>query len=151
MRTLLRVVALTAVLAGASACGDNVSNTGAPRPATPDPAVVEILSAPNAGGEVDTEVTVFDDAGDLDRFADQFGGSPLAADLGSAFRAHESDDMQLGAAVVSIGCDVPTSATVTEPEEGVYVVDPMIEKSGNQCLVPVTTVAVVEVPAAREE
>lgn len=151
MRTALGSAAALGCLLALAGCGDNVSNTGAPPPSTPEPAVIEILSESAAGGEVDPTVTVLTDAEAVDRFVDQFGGSPLAADIGSAFRRHEAGDTLFGAAVISIGCDVPPSATVTEPAESDFVVVPgKVTAPKQECYVPVTSVALVEVPAPAE-
>jgi len=53
----------------------------------------------------------------------------------------------IGLAVIEISCDEPPSATVTE-EEGAFVVTPgKVVDPLPECLVPVTSVAVLDLPA----
>ena len=54
----------------------------------------------------------------------------------------------IGLAVIAISCDEPPSATVTE-EDGAFVVTPgKVVEPLPECLVPVTSVAVLDLPAS---
>ena len=151
----MRTLPAALLLAAASAlvgCGDNVSWDGEPV-SRADPEVVEIVSGAAAGGSVDELVTVFGGPKDVDRFVDQFGtefgDSAIRAEIGTAFRRYDDDpDTDVGAAVISVGCDVPPSAVITEGEQD----DTWLVHAGkvkdpvDACVVAVTAVAIVTVP-----
>lgn len=151
MRTLPAALALAAAAALAG-CGDNVSWEGEP-PERADARVVEIVSGSAAGGSVDELVTVFKGPKDVDRyvqrFGTEFGNTTIGAEIGSAFRRYDEDpDTHVGAAIISVGCDVPPSATITEgAEEDTWLVRPgKVKDPVDACAVAVTSVAIVTVP-----
>lgn len=113
-----------------------------------EPKVVEIVSGSAAGGEVVAEATVIASNRDLTRFLTQFDSPSFAGDLTEAVDAVALEpDRVVGLAVIAIGCDVPPGATVTA-EDGAYVVMPAKVVSPHiECLVPVTSVAVLDLPA----
>jgi hypothetical protein len=161
MRTRRGAAALVASLAAVAVvlagCGEETperadpapGSTGSPAPASGPAEVVEILSGSNAGGAVDLEVTPLDDAAAVDAFVAPFADNPLAGDVRTAVRRAARDGGPVGAAVIAIGCDVPPTATVTDEPDGSYLVVPgKVVAPKNECLVPVTTVAIVDLPAA---
>ena len=152
MRTLLPALALVSVTALAG-CGDNVRWDGEPVE-RPDPQVVEIISGPGDGATVEEMVTVFGGPKALDRYVEQFGRelgrSTLGADIGAAYRRYDDDpETRVGAAVISVGCDVPESATITEGEQDeTWVVHPAkVKDPVEACVTATTAVAIVTVPA----
>ncbi len=50
-------------------------------------------------------------------------------------------------AVVSIGCDVPPGVTVTQSSDGWVFTPQKVDKPLQECFAPVTSVALVAVPA----
>ena len=82
----------------------------------------------------------------MSRFAAQFENEALGDQLTTAIRkADVPEDQQLAAAVVSIGCDVPPGVTVQELESGLAIVPLKVKSPLQECLAPVTTVALVAV------
>lgn len=108
---------------------------------------VRIVSASNADGEATTQpVPLVDDAAVRELVA------PLGADLPAQVEAAVRDTdvpegQTLMGAVVAVGCEKPTAVELTQTFEG-YEVTAVLPKSGVQCLVAVTSVALflVETP-----
>ena len=114
----------------------------------PDSTQIALISVSNAEGSVSAEATVLDSRQAVDEFASQFSGSQMATALD---RAYQQADLPEGevmvGAVVAVSCQEPTEVDVEQTEEGVKITaDPV--KTKVQCLVPVTTVALVSVPEA---
>ena len=115
---------------------------------TPSTTTTRIISASNVDGEVDPRPVPVEDPASL-RGASwrRFG-----ADLGRRVRAAVRQDRGAGgqtlmAAVVAVGCDEPTGIELVQTFDG-YEVTGIVPKSGVQCLVAVTSVALflVETP-----
>lgn len=107
---------------------------------------VALISISNAEGTVSDEATVLDSQQAVDEFAGQFSGSQMPTALD---RAYEKADLPegevLAGAVVAVACEAPTDVEATQTKGGLTITaDPV--KSKVQCLVPVTTVALVSVP-----
>ncbi|NYJ00004.1 hypothetical protein HNR19_000702 [Nocardioides thalensis] len=152
MRTLPAALALAAAATVLAGCGDNVSWEGDPVERA-DPEVVEIVTGSAAGGSVEEMVTVFRGPKDLDRYVEQFGTelgeSTIRFEIGTAYRRYDEDpDTHVGAAVISVGCDVPPSATITEGEQDdTWLVHPAkVKDPVEACAVAITAVAIVTVP-----
>lgn len=112
-------------------------------------AEVTILSQSDAGGSVDTRPVVLADEHGVDRSALGRFAAPLGRGLDDRVReAVRATDVPAGGrllgAVVAIGCEVATGVEVTR-EDGDLVVQGEVPKSNVQCLVPVTSVALVVV------
>ena len=153
MKRVLAALVLTAVL---TACGeesdrraDDTTSTSPTTTSTPAdaPRVVEIVSGSAVGGEVETEATLIEDDRDLFRYARQFESPSFLGDLIEAVASvPRADDRVAGVAVIAIGCDVPPGATVTE-EDGAFVVTPeKVVSPHMECVVAVTSVAVLDLP-----
>ncbi len=106
-----------------------------------------IISASNADGEVDPRPVPLEDPAAVDDFVAGFG-----ADLGPQVEdAVQQTDVPEGqtlmGAVVAVGCDKPTGIELVQTFEG-YEVTGIVPKSGVQCIVAVTSVALflVETP-----
>lgn len=111
---------------------------------TPSTTTARIISASNADGEVTTRPVPVEDPESLDDFV-----ATLGADLGPRVRAavrrtEVSVGETLMAAVVAIGCDRPTGVELVQTFDG-YEVTGIVPKSGVQCLVTMTSVALFTV------
>jgi hypothetical protein len=148
--TLVGIGLALALALGLAACGDDsdpASSTPAPS-ATPG-TVVALISESAAGGEVSQAPTRLDSEAAVSEFVGQFNDRPTGRALAEQVRdavagASAGSDRTLLGAVVSIGCEAPTGVRV-EHRDGPRIVPTGMPKSDVQCLVPVTTVAVVSV------
>ncbi len=153
MKCYLGPLVLVTVLAVLAGCGDDPADRAddpAPQEQTDEgaPRVVDILSASAAHGDLAATATVIDDDRALARYLRQFTSPPFVADLTAAVQANDpAEGRVLGLAVIEISCDEPPSATVSE-EDGAYVVTPgKVLDPLPECYVPVTSVAVLDLPA----
>lgn len=124
------------------------SSSGSPLQVTgdADAVAVGVVSASNAGGETSPYASALRGRRQVRRFV-----APLAPNLRGPIRqavrtADVPEGRLLFGAVVAIGCDTPTGITVERTWDG-YQVTAQVPKSGVQCLVPVTSVALFHVPA----
>lgn len=103
----------------------------------------------NAGGTVSDQLTPIDGDGLLD-FLTQLDSSSLSEQVMTIAEDNPpTDGHRLMAAVVAIGCDVPPGVSVTAaPDDGGTwtVVPDKVTAPLQECLAPVTTIAVVDVP-----
>ena len=115
--------------------------------ASTEPQTVGIVSATAAGGRVDLNAVPIDDDQSRQAFAAQFEQAAMDERLLQVIgSATVPESYTLVAAVVAIGCDVPTSVTATQKDEG-WVLEPVMPgKTMQECFAPVTSVAVVAVP-----
>lgn len=105
-----------------------------------------IVSASNADGEVTPQPVPLTDRAAVEDFTATFGAD-LGPQVEAAVRDTDVPDGQtLMGAVVAIGCDEPTGIELTKTFEG-YEVKGIVPKSGVQCLVAVTSVALFLVDA----
>lgn len=112
---------------------------------TVEPGRAVIVSASNVDGETSTRASALDTDEALDRFlapTDPRLSDPVRAAAG-AVQVPTGD--RLFGAVVSVGCDKPVAITWTTTTGDVEV-SATLPKSGVQCLVPVTSVALFLVP-----
>lgn len=128
---------------GTTSTGDGVLLVAGDAPTT---TTAQIISASNADGEADPRPVPVGDPASLDDFV-----APLGADLGprvrtAVRRAEVPAGQTLMAAVVAVGCDTPTGIELVQTFDG-YEVTPVLPKSGVQCLVAVTSVALFLVEA----
>lgn len=157
MRPLL-ALALALVLTG---CGAETSET--PEAQADDPAptadstaepsagasagndVIALVSESDVGGEVDPQAVPLDTATAIADFSTRFEDERMAAAISEALVDTATLDGQtvLGA-VVAVGCEPPTEVEVTSGPDGVEITAGLV-KTDQQCLVPVTTVALVAV------
>ena len=106
-------------------------------------------SAAHGPGAKGTRPAYLADEATLEKFADQFQG-PLPASLrreGSQALEDLRQGQALTATVVAVGCEPPTEVTVTQTG-GTVSIEAVPVDSTIQCLVPVTTVALVSMPEA---
>jgi hypothetical protein len=147
MRRTLGTLVLLAALAG---CGDDTGHTDGglqADPRTPEVTQVALLTGTSAGGEVTTEPTPLRDAAAVRTYADQFRNDELQGEIvAAAEKAEVPEGRQLAAAVVAVGCEVPTRVvgTGTDADVALHAVLPSPTK---KCFAPITTVALVLLPA----
>jgi hypothetical protein len=58
------------------------------------------------------------------------------------------DDELLYGAVVAIGCDAPEDVSVTSTDQGLVITAARVPSPQQECFAPMTTVALVLVPAS---
>ncbi len=156
MTRLLGLIA--ALLLTVSGCGSDPGSaqdpaddtSGSEAPPEFSYVVVALVSGSAAHGPTKGTRTAFlADEAALERFADQFQG-PLPAALksrgGRALGNLRPGDA-LTATVVDVGCEPPTKLTVDQAGGTVKIAAVPVD-SNIQCLVPVTTVALVSMPEA---
>jgi hypothetical protein len=153
---LLLTVLLTTGLAG---CGSDDTTTvsdesGTTSGTTPsgsgtDTAAfdqIALIGQSGAGGRVDEQATVLDDSAAIEAFSRQFRTDAVAHRIESEIRqADVPDDRTVLGAVVSIGCDVPPGVDVQVAGGRVTITPMKVESPLQECLVAVTTVALVAV------
>jgi len=109
-----------------------------------DHEVVALPSATAVGGTVSPMLVRVDTPDELDTFVSQFRRDELGDEIRTIART-ASYDGALWAAVVSLGCDVPPGVNVAEGEAGYLVTPQKVVDPLDNCLAPVTTVALVAI------
>jgi hypothetical protein len=143
MRRIFSVLLLVPVLAG---CGADPQDPGR-RPADPEPELVEMVVLTAAGGEVSPAAYFVDDRKDLKAYATTFEDRDgVVAAVQQAVEDAGDRDGRLAAATVAIGCDVPEGVSITEGRDGPEVRAGKISNPKLECLAPMTSIALVEIP-----
>lgn len=106
--------------------------------------VIGLYSATAAGGRASNRLTRISTDAELDAYVAQFRGEALASSLRDAVQGVGGDG-ELMAAVVGLGCDVPPGVEVTPTGDTFTVQAKKVVDPLQECLAPVTTVAVVSV------
>lgn len=131
------------------------SETSEPTPSkTVPPGPVEytaiaLVSASNAEGSVSPHAVVLDSQKAIEDFARQFSGDQMGQALARQYSRADlpKDEVMLGA-VVDVSCEPPSDVQVEKTKDGIEVTATAKVSKNVQCLVPVTTVALVSVPVA---
>jgi hypothetical protein len=165
MRSSLGSLAATAALALTAGCGSTTSSTdatGCPgrptcgdRPDGPTAGpiagarVLPLISQTGGGGRVSTHASLLGSPAQIAAFTRQFPTPALGGRVEqAAARAADSGHL-VYAAVVAMGCDVPPGAEVALGANGeVEISAEEVASPLEECLAPVTTVAVATVPGA---
>jgi len=170
MKRLLGPLLLAPLLVLTACAGDDASDvasdpagsTSSPATATPSdsPTVtptagtvefdeIAILSQTAAGGQTSTTAVDLGKQAQLDAFVNQFEFPAFGQKIARKVAATTVPEGQvLIGAVVSIGCDVPPGVEVSG-EPGSWIITPLkVADPLPECLAPVTSVAIVAVPAA---
>jgi len=147
--TMRRILGILLLLLALAACGSDVSepanDAGDPSDSPAAVTQVALLTGTSAGGEVTTEPTPLPDAAAVQDYASQFRNDVLGGEIvAAAEKAEVPDGQQL--AVVAVGCEVPTEVvgTGTGADLAVHAVLP---SSTKKCFAPITSVALMLVPA----
>lgn len=132
--------------------GDSGSRSTSDSPA-PSGAVeftqIALISQTAAGGKTDPRPTVLTNRVRVRRFASQFERDDLAGRMLATIRkADLPTGHNFAAAVVSIGCDVPPGVTVQRQEGALAILPLKVKNPLQECLAPVTTVALVSIDRA---
>lgn len=158
MKRLLGTALLTLVLAG---CGDSTSGSASDPASQPSsttasdepttaltPRTIAIVSQTAAGGEVDLNAVPVDDDAALQEFTAQFNRAGLEEKIATAVAgATVPEGYTVMGAVVSIGCDVPPDVSVEQGPDGWVFRPHKVPSPLQECFAPVTSVAIVAVPA----
>ena len=145
---------LALLLAGCGGDGGGTSDTGTTSdtpsasgtPADPLVTQLDLLTATAAGGTVTTKPTALPDPRAVQEYAAQFRNDQLGGKIVAAARKVEvPDGYQLAAAVVAVGCEVPTAVEGGFVRGGVRV-RATLPPSDKKCLAPTTSVALMLVP-----
>jgi hypothetical protein len=153
--------ALLAALMLLAGCGDSTSGSASDPTSQPSstsspdepteaaaPQTIAIVSQTAAGGEVDLNAVPVDDDAALQEFAAQFKQAGLEEKIATAVAgATVPEGYTVMGAVVSIGCDVPPDVSVEEGPDGWVVTPHKVPSPLQECFAPVTSVAIVAVPA----
>jgi len=127
--------------------------TQEPSPSPPETGPVDftqvaMISVSNADGTVDPQAVVLDSQAAVDEFAGQFSGTQMRTALTTAYKKADVPEGEvLVGAVVGVSCQAPSEVHVEQTKNGVEITADSV-KTKNQCIVPVTTVALVSVPEA---
>jgi hypothetical protein len=109
---------------------------------------VALVSQTAAGGRVSPEPVPLDGAAAVSAFTDRFRSPGLGRRVARAVRrADLPPGRALLGAVVAVGCDVPPGVRVEDSGAGPEITALPVESPKQECFAPVTTVAVVSVPA----
>ncbi len=164
--SVLPAVLLAGALAGSLAgCGDDEPGTVTDDPAptaspTPSPTkgttgdevdfdLVEMITETAAGGATAATAVPLNDDLAVQEFTSQFETDTITTRIQDAVdRAEITEDMLLYGAVVSIGCDSPTDVHVTSGDQGLVITAQKVPSPLPECFAPMTTVALVLVPAS---
>jgi ABC-type glycerol-3-phosphate transport system substrate-binding protein len=161
MKRLLGPALLAVVLS--AGCGDSTSDGAsqpAPQPsststtasdeptASAAPQTIAIVSQTAAGGQVDLNAVPVDDDAALQEFTAQFSRAGLEEKIATAVAgATVPEGYAVMGAVVAIGCDVPPDVSVEQGPDGWVVTPHKVPSPLQECFAPVTSVAIVAVPA----
>ena len=114
----------------------------------PDVTRVALVSQTAAGGRVGGQPVRLDTPAAVHRFTAPFRGGTLAGKVAAAVRrADVPPGRVLLGAVVAVGCDIPPGVRVVGSGPGLRLVATPVRQPKQECFAPVTTVAVVSVPA----
>jgi hypothetical protein len=149
MRHLLGLLLAALLVSG---CGDDTTGQAEDDPPATEssgqvePSDVVFVSESAVGGNVLTTATTIDSDRAIAKFSEQFDDERMGEALQTeADKIEVPDGDALVAAVVALACDAPTEVSVERTPAGLQVSSPSV-KTDKQCLVPVTTVALVTVP-----
>ena len=111
--------------------------------------LVQMLTETAAGGAMSEVAVPLGDDNAVQQFNAQFEADPLPTKVQDAVAETDvPDGMLLYGAVVAIGCDSPTDVSVSTGDSGLVITAHKVPSPMPECFAPMTTVALVLVPAA---
>jgi hypothetical protein len=159
VRTLTAALLTGATLAVTAACGSSSSSVsmapasdpaGNPswRPGPIPDATVTVLSATAAGGREARVATALNSRADIARFVRQFRMPAMRNRIYDAIGDElKAPDHDVVGQVVTVGCDRPRRVDVMAGQDGrVRLVPHQVASPLQECVVPVTTVAMAVLP-----
>ena len=109
---------------------------------------IAIVSQTAVGGRVDLNAVPLGDEAARQEFVAQFNRPGMGRKISQAVAsATVPEGYTVMGAVVSVGCDVPPDVTVTQSADGWVLKPHQVDKPLQECFAPVTSVAIVAVPA----
>lgn len=152
MRRALGVLALLLALGGSvlAGCGEEQAGEADQEPRGPvDFELVEMVTETAVGGMVSPGAVALADVSAVRQFTAQFDNDRMETRLVQLVdRLEVPDDQAAYAAVVAIGCEVPSDVTVTSTDTGILIEATKKTTKPVECFAPMTTVAVVFVDEA---
>lgn len=154
MKRTLGILLAVVFLAG---CGSQSSSTATDSggSAAPDPngtvdfTRIALLTATGGGGQVDPVATALGTPAQVATFVKQFRSPALADRVRQAVAgANVPAGSTVVGAVVSLGCDRPPGIDVIHGTGQVQIIPHEVASPLQECLAPMTTVAIVAVPQA---
>jgi hypothetical protein len=137
----LTALVLSALTAG---CGSSASSGSAS--AGPTGVDVHLISVPAAGGLTSRTASPLNTADQLAGFTRQFRVPAMEHRIRALVASLRGGD-DIEGAVVAVGCDVPPGATADVSDSGAVTIVPQkVRNPLQECLVPVTTVAIAVLP-----
>jgi hypothetical protein len=155
MKRTLGSLLATATLLAVTGCGASSSSTVA-GPDTPSPGpitgaqVLPLISVTGGGGRVAPSATLLDTKAHIRAFTGQFRAPTMAIRVAAAVQQAVASGHIVYGAVVAVGCDRPPGADVSLDADGqVQITAQEVASPLQECLAPVTTVAIASVPGAQ--
>jgi hypothetical protein len=157
MRRVLGTLLATAAVMVTAACGSAGSSTntsgggpGSPTPGTAVPGARSVLvSQTAAGGKPSVDATVLETPAQVARFTQQFRLPGMRMQIQHAVDRMAAHGQVVVGAVVSVGCDRPPGVDVVYGENtNIRLIPHEVASPLQECLAPVTTVAVASVPGS---
>jgi hypothetical protein len=128
---------------------ESPSPSGDPTAVPVDFTEVALISETNAGGKVSPQPALLDSPAAVTSFAGTLEGRTIAGKIKAAVvDADVPEGQAVVGSVVAIGCDVPPGVNVEWNGSGLEVTAQKVKAPLQECLAPVTTVALVTVPAS---
>lgn len=145
--TMRRTLGILLLLLALAACGSDVSepanDAGDPSDSPAAVTQVDLVTGTSAGGEVTETPTVLPDEAAVLDYAAQFRNDVLGGEIVAAAKeADVPDGQQLAAAVVAVGCEVPTEVVGSGTGADVTV-HAVLPSSDKKCFAPITSVALM--------
>ena len=151
--TLLAGPALAGLLL--SGCGSQTSSTAGGGASSTDPnssvpsTTLGLVSQTGGGGQVSPVAIPLGTDAQVAAFVSQFRAPAMANKVRHVLAtADVPSGSKVVGAVVAVGCDVPPGVDVTHGTTQVQVIAQEVASPLPECLAPVTTVAIVAVPAS---
>ena len=147
-----RVLGVLVVLTGLvlTSCGDDTGGGRGEADKEPrgpvDFTLAQIVHETAVGGLVDAGAVALTDVTAVQQFAGQFDDDRMTTRLIQTFDDLKVPEHQAAyAAIVAVGCEVPTDVTVTSTDTGILIEAVKSGEKPVECFAPVTSVAIVYV------
>ena len=146
--TLVAALALLVAGCGSSSSTDASPPAGIPSGPIPDAQVLPLVTIHGVAAHVSTRAVPLTTPRQRQAFFQQFPGAMVRQRVRGALRGPlQQGGSNLVGAVVASGCDVPPGVTATaDGQGGVTIVAQEVASPLPECLIPVTTVALVNLP-----